>query len=878
MPLAPGTKLGPYEIVSALGAGGMGEVYRARDIRLGRAVAIKILPPSVSEDTERLDRFANEARLLSTLNHPNLLAIYDVGAQDGIHFIVSELLEGESLREHMQGAGIPYRKATQYAIQIAVGLAAAHDAGIIHRDLKPENLFVKSDGRVKILDFGLAKQTAVDQSVDDKTLTSPVTQPGIVLGTVGYMSPEQARGKTADSRSDIFSFGAILYEMFSGKRAFQGGSAIETLNAILKEDPPEIGGASKNISPATDRLIRRCLEKSPQERFQSARDLSFALEALSSGSRVEPVAPVDHADKNLASLVRNPRSWAVVAAGLLLVLVATLWPRRPEGPAEFVQLTNDSRQKNNFAWPPPIFDSPLATDGDRIYFTVGNESSSIPAQVSVRGGETVPIPLHLPYTGFEVMGISPDGSELLVQSFVGAELDSQEWIIPVLGESPRRLEDLIAHDVAWSPNKQSVAFASGEGLFLLDNSNAKRKIFSSDGVVLWPRWSPDGKRLRFTLQDASTLSSALWEVSADGSNPHMLLPGWKKPSIECCGEWTRDGRTFVFQTGSLAHSDIWAVTEKLLGQSQPVQLTSGPLSFSAPLPSPDRQWLYMIGRQRRSELVQINPASGLGTALALLPSVESADYSRDGKWITYVGNPDGILWRSRVDGSDRLQLTHSPMRAMWPRWSPEGTQIAFVGIRPGLPMQIQVIPAEGGPSQTVFPETRNQGSPTWLPDGHTLVFGRQPWLEAGKRLPVQVEKIDLRTHQLSEISGSEDMVAPVVSPDGKFLAVLRGPDTRVALYEFATDKWTNFDQGSFYRPAWAADSSILYFTTRKGQLFSYRASQQQLKLLGKVPVTIAITGAQLQGMNFFLIGPDGAPLMIREQSSSQLYALKLTSR
>jgi len=476
------------------------------------------------------------------------------------------------------------------------------------------------------------------------------------------------------------------------------------------------------------------------------------------------------------------------------------------------------------------------------------------------------------------MGISPDGSELLVQSFVGAELDSQEWIVPVLGESPRRLEDLLAHDVAWSPNKQLVAFASGEGLFLLDNSNAKRKIFSSDGVVLWPRWSPDGTRLRFTLQDASTLSSALWEIGADGSNPHILLPGWNKPAIECCGEWTRDGRSFVFQTGTLAHSDIWALTEGLFRQSHPIQLTSGPLSFSAPLPSPDRQWLYMIGRQRRSELVQINPASGLSTGLPLLPSVESVDYSRDGKWITYVGNPDGILWRSRVDGSDRLQLTHSSMRAMSPRWSPDGTQIVFVGTRQGSPMQIQVIPAEGGPTQTVFPEPRNQGSPTWLPDGHTLVFGRQPWLEAGKRLPVQVEKIDLRTHQLSEISGSEEMVTPVVSPDGKFLAALHGPDTRVALYEFANSKWTNFDQGTNYRPAWAADSSILYFATRTGQLFSYDAFQQQLKLLGKVPVSIAITGAQLQGMNFFLIGRDGAPLVIRDQSSSQVYALKLKNQ
>jgi eukaryotic-like serine/threonine-protein kinase len=735
-----------------------------------------------------------------------------------------------------------------------------------------------SDSRVKILDFGLAKQAATHDSKEGATLTSPVTQPGMALGTVGYMSPEQVRGKDADSRSDIFSFGAILYEMLAGRRAFEGSSSVETMNAILKEDPPEIEQASKKIAPGTDRLIRRCLEKEPEERFQSARDLAFALEALSSGSGIEAASALARPDQKLAFPVSNWRFWAAFAAGLLVALLATLWLRHPAPALEFVQLTNDSHAKNNIGWPPPVFDTPLATDGARLYLTVNLERGATPAEVSIRGGEIVPIHLPLPYSGFELMGISPDGSELLVLSFTGAEVEVPQWIVPSLGGSPRRLGDLTAHDVAWSPDKQIVAFASGNGLYLLDSNNGKRRIFTAEGVVLWPRWSPDGKRLRFTLEDSSTLSSTLWEVHADGTDPRILLPRWNKPSIECCGEWTHDGRAYVFQTGTFAHSDIWGVAEGLSGESRPFQLTSGPLSFSAPLPSPDGQWLYMVGTQRRQELARLEPGSGLATPLASMPSLESIDYSRDGKWMAYVSHPDGILWRSRADGSDRLQLTYPPIMARSPKWSPDGTQVAFVGTRAGQPLQIQLVAAEGGTPQTVFPEARNQGSPTWLPDGRSLIFGRQPWLESGKSIPALLEKVDLRTHQLSEIPGSEDMLTPAVSPDGRFLAALHTVAEGVALYEFSTGHWTILDQASGYRPAWSPDSIAVYFITRQGELYSYRAASRQLKSVLKVAGSMTVYGAQLEGTGFLVIAPDGAPLLTRDQRSSQLYALKWQKR
>jgi eukaryotic-like serine/threonine-protein kinase len=284
MTLTSGTRLGPYEILSPLGAGGMGEVYRARDPRLARDVAVKILPESFATDAERLRRFEQEARAVGPINHPNILSVYDIGAQGGTHYIVTELLEGETLREKLSSGILPSRRATEYAMQIAHGLAAAHEKSIVHRDLKPENLFITRDGRVKILDFGLAKHPVVVMQAGDAfaTLGSTAhTSAGVVLGTAGYMAPEQVRGEAVDHRTDIFAFGAVLYEMLSGRRAFQRNSSVEAMAAILKEDPPElVATGEQQIPPALERIVRRCLEKSPGQRFQSAKDLGFALDGL----------------------------------------------------------------------------------------------------------------------------------------------------------------------------------------------------------------------------------------------------------------------------------------------------------------------------------------------------------------------------------------------------------------------------------------------------------------------------------------------------------------------------------------------------------------------------------------------------------------------
>ena len=317
--ISNGSRLGPYEVLAPLGAGGMGEVYRARDPRLSRDVAIKVLPPSFSKDPDRLRRFEQEARAAGVLIHPNITAVFDVGSQDGAPYVVSELLEGEVLQAALAGGRLSTRRAVDYAIQLAHGLAAAHEKGIVHRDLKPANVFITKDGRVKILDFGLAKLTQPKVGGPDGISlpsTTQGTEPGAVLGTLGYMAPEQLRGRPADSRSDIFSFGAILYEMLSGKRAFRGDSAADTMSAVLRDDPPDLSLTDQSISPGLERIVRHCLEKDPEQRFQSAQDLAFDLEALSSPSSV-----VSNAIRVPASA---PRRWIPITAMATAIIVAFL--------------------------------------------------------------------------------------------------------------------------------------------------------------------------------------------------------------------------------------------------------------------------------------------------------------------------------------------------------------------------------------------------------------------------------------------------------------------------------------------------------------------------------------------------------------------------
>jgi eukaryotic-like serine/threonine-protein kinase len=372
MALSVGTKLGPYEILGAIGAGGMGEVYRASDTRLGREVALKIVPGSFAGDADRLRRFEQEARAVATLNHPNILAVFDIGQYEGSPFLVSELLEGESLRETLDRGPLAQRKTIEYGVQIAHGLAAAHEKAIVHRDLKPENIFVTKDGRIKILDFGLAKLVQSSGDVENcitlATLATGATAAGVVLGTPGYMSPEQVRGQAADARTDIFAFGAVLYEMLSGVRVFRRDTPAESMTAILREDPPEIADATRPVSPALDRIVRRCLEKSPEQRFQSARDLSFALSALSgtdsSGFTKAPAAPaVPHHI--------SWRLWVTLATAMIAIaLAAWMIARQPGAPSARMQFA--------ITVPGEVTNMAISADAKMLAYVSPDANSGIP--------------------------------------------------------------------------------------------------------------------------------------------------------------------------------------------------------------------------------------------------------------------------------------------------------------------------------------------------------------------------------------------------------------------------------------------------------------------------------------------------------------------
>src|SRR3569833_1428693 len=323
MALSAGTRLGPYEVIDSVGAGGMGEVYRASDSRLSRTVAIKVLPESFVEDTSRLKRFEQEARSIAALNHPNILSVFDIGVTDNFPYVVLEFLDGKTLRERLNEGAIPVAKAVEMGQQIARGLTAAHERGIVHRDLKPENIFITRDGQLKILDFGLAKPLALSA---EATLGSHTT-PGVVLGTAGYMAPEQVRGEQVDQRPDIISFGAVMYEMLGGRRAFSGDTSVEVMTAVLKADPPEFDEALK-ISPGLDRIVRHCLEKNPADRFQTARDLAFALGALS-GSQVSTSQQRALA---AAATKRSWIPWAVAAITLMALGTSLFFARRGTAP------------------------------------------------------------------------------------------------------------------------------------------------------------------------------------------------------------------------------------------------------------------------------------------------------------------------------------------------------------------------------------------------------------------------------------------------------------------------------------------------------------------------------------------------------------------
>ena len=860
MVLAVHERLGHYEVLGPVGAGGMGEVYRARDTRLDRTVALKILPEGFATDPDRLARFEREAKALAALSHPGILAVHDFGVNDHTAYVVTELLEGQTLRQRLARGALPQRKAVEYAAQIAGGLAAAHDKGIVHRDLKPENLFVTTDGRIKILDFGLAAHTTTRTGAPEPQATEErLTETGAVLGTAGYMSPEQAAGQKADERSDLFSLGCVLHEMLSGKQAFRRDTVAETLTAILREDPPSLSALTPPVPGALERLVQHCVEKRPEDRFQSARDLAFDLQALSGA--VASGVGARESGRPVAGLRRW--LWAAVTVAAL-GLAFTLWHRPPAVPrvTAIRQLTHDGTGKEL-----------VHTDGTRVYYAALSGTSSRLMQVLVAGGDPVPLetPLRRPY----IHDILPSRNELLVEE-LAVEGDARIWSLSTTGGSPRPLGDFEVFHAAWSADGQSIVYANGRDVLVARSDGSdSRRLVTAPAEVLFPRLSPDGRRLRYTVRQGSPPTYSLWEAAVDGGGAHLLLPGWDAWS----GRWTPDGRYYVFSAGRDGESALWARREKGRwpwrdrSASEPTKLTTGPMRYLMPAVSPDGHTLFALGQPPSTggELVRYDAASGLFVPFLGGLSARDLEFSPDGRWVAYVRHPDGTLWRSHPDGTERRQLTFPPLTAMLPRWSPDGHRIACMSFSPGEKWGSHIVAAEGGKPQPVTDQPGAMDS-TWSPDGTSLVFGGLV-VDHTPEHPILIQMVDLRSGKVSAVPGSEGLYSPRWSPDGRSIAALSTDNTRLALHEPSTGRWKNLVVGSetLGYPNWMRDSTRIQL--RKGRsIVRVRVADghvEPVTSLERVPL-VATEGS----WNWIGIAPDDSPLALREMTGPvEVYAL-----
>jgi|HubBroStandDraft_4_1064222.scaffolds.fasta_scaffold22321_1 serine/threonine protein kinase/WD40 repeat protein len=801
MALTTGTKLGPYEIIAPAGAGAMGEVYRARDTRLNREVAIKVLPPAFAGDPERLRRFQQEAQAAAALNHPNILAVHDFGEHDGSPYMITEFLSGETLREKLLPGLLPVRKATEYAEQIARGLSAAHDKGIVHRDLKPENIFVMRDGRVKILDFGLAKLTRRDgDTASGRATLVSETQPGVVMGTVGYMSPEQVRGLPADHRSDLFSLGTILYEMLSGKRAFAGDSSVEIMTAILKKDPPDLMQSTNAVPPSLERIVRHCLEKNPAERFQSASDVAFALSSLSEASGKSAAVYAAKRRLNFSPVVST-------LAGLLLTsVVAGLWMwwhREPAATPSFYRLTYESGTVNSARFSP---------DGHTVVYSAAWEGQ--PSQIYSTRAE-FPQPQALGIRGSRVVSISSLNEVAFIVSKIGfAEIDGTLFRVPLSGGSPR---EVLAHarDAAWGPDGNLAVVNIVNGRDRLEYPIGK-VLYETAGWISQPRFSRAGDKIAFFehTSDPDTRGKVAVVGLGGGVQKRTLTKEWED---ERGLAWSPTGDEIWFAAADVGSNDMLRAVN-LSGRVR-VLLTA-----------PITMLLQDVAVDGRVLITAANPRYRVAGHAAGATSEKDLswydytllrDISSDGQKVLIeeqgaMGGPNYAVGMRAMDGSAPIRLGDG----YGGRFSPDGKwALSFL---PGPPPKITMFSTGAGDSRVVPTpgiERVIAYSLGFFPDEKRIWF---VGAESGHSNRTYVQNIDgggLRS------ATPEGIFAVGVSPDGKSL-IAPGTDGRITL--FPVDGGTptvppGMDLGlSFVQ--WSGDKQSIYVQDDLQPTSVYRAN------------------------------------------------------